>query len=111
MPLIINGTVPVSLEHYTTLVIQALDLGFVVPVAFLSGILLFRRKSFGYLLGSVITIKGIALLTAITAMIIGMASAGVKVSFVEIMLFPLFDLIAIFCLVLIMKNINEVVLQ
>jgi hypothetical protein len=111
MPPIVNGTVPVGLEHYTTLVIQALDLGFVVPVAFLSGILLIRRKSFGYLLGSVITIKGIALLTAITAMIIGMASAGVKVSFVEIMLFPLFDLIAIFCLILIMKNINEIALQ
>lgn len=107
IPPLMNDTVPLGLEHYTTLVIQALDLGFVVPTAILAGVLLIRRKSFGYLLASVITIKGITLLTAITAMVIGMTFAGVKVSLVELTVFPLFNLIAICCLVLIMKNINE----
>jgi hypothetical protein len=95
VPPLINGTAPLRLEHYTTLVIQALDLGFVVPAAILSGVLLIRKKTFGYLLASVIIIKGITLLTAITAMAIGMVCAGVKVSFVEMMLFPLFNLVAI----------------
>jgi hypothetical protein len=52
-------------------------------------------------------IKGVTLLSAITAMAIRMYIAGVKVSFVELALFPLFNLIAVYCLVLIMKNIKE----
>ncbi len=107
MPSLTRGLVPVGLEHYSTLVIQALDFGFVVPAAFLSGLLLIRRKSFGYLLAPVITVKGIALLTAIIAMMIGMVRAGVRVSLIEMVLFPVFDLIAISCLVLMMWNMKE----
>jgi hypothetical protein len=107
VPPLINGTSPEGLEHYTTLVIQALDLGFIVPAAMLSGVLLIKRKPFGYLLSSIIIIKGVTLLTAITAMAIRMLFAGVKVSFVELILFPLFNLIAVYCLILIMKNIME----
>lgn len=108
IPPLINDTVPLELEHYTTLVIQALDLGFVVPTAILSGVLLIRRKPFGYLLASVIIIKEITLLTAITAMVTRMTLAGVKVSLVEMTIFPLFNLVAIYSLVLIIKNIKEV---
>ncbi len=107
IPSLAKGSVPIGLEHYTTLVIQGLDLGFVIPAAFLSGLLLIQRKPFGYLLAPVIMIKGVALLTAIIAMIIGMVKAGVKVSMVEMALFPVFDLIAISCLILMMKNIKE----
>ncbi len=108
MPPLIKGTAPLDLEHYTTLVIQALDLGFIVPTAILSGVLLLRRKPIGYLLASVLTIKAITMLTAISAMVIRMSLAGVKVSFVEMTLFPLFNLVAIYCFVLILKNIEEV---
>jgi hypothetical protein len=107
VPPLLNGTFPLELEHYTTLVIQALDLGFVAPTAILSGVLLMKRSSFGYLLSSVIIIKEITMLSAITAMLIGMMSAGVKLSIVEIAMFPLFNLIIIYCLFLIMKNIIE----
>ena len=107
VPPLMNGTVPAELEHYTTLVIQALDLGFVVPVAILSGALVIRRNAFGYLLASVVMVKGITMLTAITAMIIGMATAGVKVGYAEMILFPLFNIVAIYCTVLIMKGIRE----
>lgn len=106
LPSLINGTSPVGLEHYSTLPIQALDLGFIVPTAIMSGILLIKRKPFGYLLSSVITIKGITMLSAITAMIIGQLLAGVTVSLAEIIIFPLFNLIIIFCLFIIMKNVN-----
>ena len=89
------GKAPDELEHYTTLVIQAMDLGFIVPVALLSGILILKNKSLGYLLSSIIIIKGATLLLAIVAMIIFMIFSGVNVSIVEITLFPLFAVICI----------------
>lgn len=107
VPSLMNGTPPIGLEHYNTLVIQGLDLGFIVPLAFLSGVLIIKRKPFGYLLSSVIIMKGITLGTAITAMIIGMAYAGVPISFVEILMFPSISLIIVYCLILILKNIKE----
>jgi hypothetical protein len=107
VPPLVNGTTPAGLEHYTTLVIQAMDLGIVVPAALLSGILIIKRKNFGYLLSSVIIIKGLTMLTAITAMIIGMIMVGAEVSLVEIIVFPVYNLIAVFCLILLLRNINE----
>jgi hypothetical protein len=106
-PLAAN-TAPEGLEHYTTLVIQALDLGFVIPAAFLAGVLLIKRKPFGYLLSSVVIIKEAALLTVIIAMLIGQVSAGVKVGSLELILFPLFALLVIYCMYLIMKNVKEI---
>ncbi|WP_181444414.1 hypothetical protein [Bacillus sp. 03113] len=102
-----NGTVPVELEQYTTLVIQALDLGFVVPVAILSGVLVIKRKPIGYLLASIIVVKAGTMLAAITAMEVNMIYEGVKVSLIEIIVFPLFNMVMIYCLILIMKNIKE----
>nr|WP_237691045.1 hypothetical protein [Paenibacillus caui] len=107
VPPLINGTIPFGLEHYTTLVIQAMDLGFVVPAGTLSGILFLRRHPFGYLLGSVIIMKGITMLTAITAMIIALAFAGVKIRLAEVALFPLFNVVVIYVFVLIMKHLKE----
>jgi hypothetical protein len=45
-PSLINGTVPIGLEHYTTLVIQAMDLGIVVPLSIMSGILLMKINTY-----------------------------------------------------------------
>lgn len=107
VPPLLDHSIPPSLEHYTTLPIQALDLGFMVPVAILTGILIIKKRPLGYLLSSVITVKEITMLTSITAMIIGQILLGVKVSFMEIIIFPAFNLIIIYCLFLIMKCIKE----
>ncbi|EYE89132.1 hypothetical protein Q428_04105 [Fervidicella metallireducens AeB] len=104
LPSIIEDKVPVGLEHYTTLVIQGMDLGIIVPTALLSGIFLIKRKPLGYLLSSVIIIKGITMLTSISAMILNQALNGVKMSIVEVTIFPLFNLVSIICLVLLLKN-------
>ena len=40
-------------------------------------------------------------------MITGQAFAGVKMGFFEMAMFPLFNLIAIYCLAAILKNIKE----
>jgi hypothetical protein len=107
VPSLISDTIPIGLEHYTTLVIQAMDLGIIVPVALLSAILLMKRRPFGYLLSSIVIIKGLTMLTAITAMIIGQILAGVEVGIVEMTIFPIINLIAIYCLVIVLRNVEE----
>ncbi|MDX8366380.1 hypothetical protein [Cytobacillus sp. IB215665] len=107
VPALIDNSIPIGLEHYNTLVIQALDLGFLVPISILSGYLVLRKNSFGYLLASIVTVKGITMLTAITGMIISQLLSGVHVSISEIILFPLFNVVIIYCLFLILKNIDE----
>lgn len=107
VPPMMAGSIPIGIEHYNTLVIQAMDLGIIVPASILSGIMIIKKKDFGYLLSSIIIIKGLTMLTAITAMLIGMIKAGVEVSVVEMTVFPLFNLIAVFCLVVLLRNINE----
>lgn len=105
---LISGIIPAELGHYTTLVIQALDLAFVVPAAMLAGLLVLRKKPFGYLLASVVIIKGITMLTAISAMIIGMISAGAHVATMEVIIFPLFNIITIYTMFILLKNVEEI---
>ena len=107
VPSITNNVIPEGLEHYTTLTIQAMDLGFIMPLAILSGILLIKRNNFGYLLSSIMIIKGSALLISITAMIIGQMIADVDVNYVVISVFCLFDLLMISPLILLIKNIKK----
>jgi hypothetical protein len=106
-PSVFEGKIPVGLEHYTTLVIQGMDLGIVVPAAVLSGVLLINRKPFGYLLSSVIIIKAITMLSSISAMMINQALNKVTLSAVEVVIFPLFNLTAIICLILLLRNTIE----
>jgi hypothetical protein len=100
------GKAPSVLEHYATLVIQAMDLGFIVPTAILSGILLFKNKSIGYLLSSIITLKGATLLLAIIMMIVFMKISGVNVSIAEVILFSSFAVIFIINTVIIFNNVE-----
>ncbi len=107
IPSVFMGQPPTGLEHYTTLVIQGMDLGIVVPTAFVSGILLIKRNPFGYLLSSVIITKGATMLTCISAMIVNQALNGVEMSLIETMLFPAFNILAFICLFLLMKNVRN----
>lgn len=108
IPPLTQGTIPVQVEHYTTLVIQALDLGFIMPVSILAGVLVIKRRSLGYLLSSVVIIKGITLSTALVAMIIWQLNTGVELGLEQIVIFPLFSLLTISMLVLLLKNVKEV---
>jgi len=75
IPPIIKNITPV-LDNTTTFVIQAMDLGLIVPLAFLSGILLLRRSAWGYLLTSVFVFKAITLGLAVSAMVVNMTLSG-----------------------------------
>lgn len=101
---LLSGAPPAGLDHYTTLVIQGMDLGFVVPAALTGGILLLKGRPAGYILSSAIIIKGAAMLTAMSAMMISMKWSGVPMSTIEILLFPAFNILMILALVLLMKK-------
>jgi hypothetical protein len=72
---ILQNTSPL-LDNGITMVIQAMDLSLIVPLAILSGILLLRRSAWGYLLTSVFVLKTIALGLAVSAMVVNMTLAG-----------------------------------
>jgi hypothetical protein len=84
---LLTGVAPSTLETYTTLVIQALDLGVVVPAAVITGILLFKGNKWGYALASILLIKISLLGTAILSMIYFMAQNGVKIEIGQAMFF------------------------
>jgi hypothetical protein len=106
-PLMNHTQPPEDIQHYTTFVIQALDLGIVVPAGLLAGVLLIMRKPFGYLLAPVIIIKEITLLTAMTAMVFLQIKAGVEIGYMLVWSIILFNLLVIFCMILVIKNIKE----
>jgi hypothetical protein len=82
-PALVSGTVPPGLESYSTLFVQAGDLGLVVPLAVLTGALLLRQHPVGYLLAGVLLVKGATFGLALIAMMLSMATAGVAIVPVE----------------------------
>lgn len=53
-----------------TLTVQALDLGLIVPLAIATGVLVWRRRPWGYLLAPVLAVKGVTMAGAICAMLL-----------------------------------------
>lgn len=107
VPALLAGTPPFGLESYTTLVIQVMDLGLVVPAAILAGILVLRQVPFGYLLAAFVQVFGLTMGAAVTAMVIGQVLAGVPVSPVELVMFPTLALVNVVLLVLLLRSISE----
>jgi hypothetical protein len=93
-----------ALENTTTLVIQAMDLALIVPLAILSGALLLRRSPWGYLLASVFVMKTISLGLAISTMAITMALAGVPDSLLIVIPFLLITLVSLAMAVLLLRS-------
>lgn len=107
IPPLLNAAQPLGLEHYTTLVIQGLDLGFIVPVAALTGILVLKRNPYGYLLAPVVIFKGFTLSTAVTTMALSQVNAGVKISLTELAVFVVINLVLVYPLIVILKSVKE----
>jgi hypothetical protein len=103
-PLIAGGTPP--LENTTTLVIQAMDLALIVPVAILSGVLILRRNAWGYLLTSVVLLKGVTLGLAVSVMSVNMALRGVAESPAIMVPFLLITVLNLIMAITLMRNIR-----
>lgn len=101
-----TGNAPVALEIYTTLVIQALDLGVIVPASILTGYLLIKEKAWGYALAAIVLIKVSLLGTAIISMILFMAQNGVDVALGQVLFFSLVTVFGILISAAFYRRIN-----
>jgi hypothetical protein len=106
VPPLLKGSIPVEVEHYTTLIVQGMDLGLLLPAAFVTGLLLIFKRPFGYLLAPVYMVFLSILMTALVAKMIGMSMAGVDVG-PPLVVIPIIVLTAVTGVVLIMKNVRE----
>ncbi|MFO7584749.1 MAG: hypothetical protein R6W69_08470 [Anaerolineales bacterium] len=100
-----SGAVP-ALENTTSMFIQAMDLGLIVPVCLLGGILLLRRQPWGYLLASVGLTKFLTLGIAVSLMGLNMARVGVPISTVELVVFPGMALAGVVMTVILLKHVR-----
>lgn len=105
VPPLFSGGSPVGIETYTTLVIQVLDLGIIVPVAFLTGTLLLRKRPWGFILSAVFLCKGLTMFLAIIAMIIGEALSGTLQSYGEVVIFVVMVAVNLWCAVALFRAI------
>ncbi|MFP3154042.1 hypothetical protein LQZ18_06325 [Lachnospiraceae bacterium ZAX-1] len=96
------------LEHYTTLPVQAMDLGIVLPVIIFSGIMLMKKQAWGYLLMPIMMMKILTLLIALDSMILFMILYGIEVTMVEMIIFPLYTVVVAFNFYLIGRNFKRV---
>lgn len=95
------------LENTTSMFIQAMDLGLIVPVCILSGILLLRRHAWGYLLASVGLTKFLTLGIAVSLMGLNMARVGVPISPFELGPFLGMAMAGIMMTALLLKHVQE----
>lgn len=97
-----------GLESYTTLVIQALDLGVIVPTALLTAVLLLKKNPWGYTLSSVLLCKAALFGAALIAMIVSQTLAGVPLEPVISALFVVIILVSVFLTFRMLRSIREV---
>jgi hypothetical protein len=102
---ILNGQVPL-LENTTTRVIQAMDLGLIMPLAVVAGITLLRRQPLGYLLASVLVMKTITMGLAVSAMGINMALVGTPDSLGIVIPFLTITALNLLAAVVLFRNIQ-----
>ncbi len=105
-PLIDGSVIPDAVQHYTTLTVQGLDLAIFLPISFVSGFLLIKKKPFGYFMSTITLIFLPMLMTALTAKIIAMALEGVNV-IPAVFIIPSILTISIVCSLLLLRNIKK----
>jgi hypothetical protein len=105
VPPLLQNRIPKEVEHYTTLVVQALDLAILLPLSFISGRLLWKGHRTGYLLATVYIIFLAILMCALTAKVVAMGMLGYKI-FPVIFIIPTFTIIAIVCGVHCLKSVR-----
>jgi hypothetical protein len=106
VPPLLANEVPLDLESYHTLIIQAMDLAVVVPAVLLSGVLLWGRRPWGYLLSSVALIKLFTLALAVSAMSVNQILAGVRVGIGGAM-FPAMALVGVALTVTLLRKVTD----
>jgi hypothetical protein len=107
---LVTGQIPESLASYTTDVTALIDVGVIVPSAFLAGISLLRKKPIGYLLAPILLILNAFIGIVVVSQSIFQARAGIILSTGQfaayVTPFVLMSFIAVFLVVMFFKNIE-----
>jgi hypothetical protein len=110
-----QGQVPGELAAYTTLVTHAIDLGVLMPTAFLAGVLLWRRQALGYPLAMTMLVLGIFIVglsmpaATVTQIVAGYAFAPMQV-IVFIAPFLVLGVVALGLAILFLRHVIDVTL-
>jgi hypothetical protein len=107
VPATLTGLPPAGLESAITMVIQALDLGIIVPTSIVTAILLLKRQPWGYALACVVLFKILMMGTALISMIIVQWIAGVAIDMVISGIFIVISLTGIILGVIVLRNIRD----
>jgi hypothetical protein len=105
---LITGKSPTDLQHYTTLGYEAVDLGLMVPALILAAIWILQKKPAGYLLSSVMIMMSISMTGLIAILTVFQLLDGMKMPLFIALMFPVFTLITMYCLAILVRNIQEV---
>ena len=107
--LAVNG-VP-AIDSYTTEVTHVIDLGIIVPTAFLTGLLILRRAPISYLLSAVMMILLVIIGAVVTTQTVFQSMAGIQLSTGEFIgkagSFILLSLFAVWLLIGLFRSISE----
>ncbi|ERJ11400.1 hypothetical protein [Haloplasma contractile] len=107
IPPLLDGSIyPTQLEHYTTLIVQGMDLGLMLPISFVSGVFLLRKKPVGFLIGPVFLIFLALLMVALTVKVIFMGIEGQSI-IPPIFIMPTISLVAIILSTMFLKKLKS----
>ncbi|HET9914779.1 MAG TPA: hypothetical protein VFQ13_23005 [Anaerolineales bacterium] len=106
-----TGTVPPNLGPYTTEATYVIDLGIIFPIAFLAGILIWRRNPLGTLLASILIIVNVSIGLVVVSQSIMQALGGIILTPAEyaayVAPFVTLSLIATWLAILLFRNISN----
>lgn len=91
----------------TTLVVQALDLGLVVPLAIFTGVKVLQRGPVGAILASVVAVKAVAMASAICAMVIAAWRVEGRLDVAPLTLFGGAAVVALLLVVRMLRSTRE----
>jgi hypothetical protein len=96
-----------GLESAITMVIQALDLGVIVPTSIITATLLLKKQAWGYTLSSVMLLKILTMGAALISMVIVQFLAGVDIEPVTSVIFLIISLSGIILGIITLRNIRD----
>ena len=105
-PLLDGSIIPVETEHYTTLIVQGLDLGLLLPLAVAAGILFIQKKPIGFLAAPVYLVFLSILMIALIGKIIAIGLLGQNIIPV-VFIIPAIALTSITLTVLVLNGLQQ----
>lgn len=105
VPPALQGAMPEGLQHYTTLIVQGMDLSLLLPASFICGLFLYKRKALGYVLGPIYINFLYILMTALSAKV-GAITFLVGEFSPAIVIIPATNIVTVVCAILIYKNLQ-----